>query len=150
MVFYDHNHQITCSSSGIMVIMKHTHGFTVIEVIVVTLFLSVATIILFIQKENLAATHRDDQRKTAINAMYYSLEEVYFAANKSYPSELTEKTLPAVDPALLADPNTVKIGDKASNYRYEGVNCTNSICKSYTLRADLEKEADFVKTSRNN
>lgn len=128
--------------------MKHTPGFTVIEVIVVTLFLSVATAVLFMQRNDIAATHRDDQRKTAINAMYYSLEEVYFANNKNYPTEITDKTLAAVDPNLLTDPNGKKIGDKDSNYRYEGVNCTNDACQAYTLRANLEKEADFVKTNR--
>lgn len=128
--------------------MKHTQGFTVIEVIVVTLFLSVATTVLFMQKNDIAATHRDDQRKTAINAMYYSLEEVYFEKNKNYPTEITDKTLTALDPALLTDPNGKKIGDKDSNYRYEGVNCTNDACQAYSLRADLEKEADFVKTNR--
>lgn len=129
--------------------MKQSHGFTVIEVIVVTLFLSVATVVLFIQKADLAATHRDEQRKIAVNAMYYSLEEVYFAQNKNYPKEITESVLPAVDAALLSDPDGVKIGDKTSDYRYEGINCTNDTCKSYSLRADLEKETDFVKTSRN-
>jgi Tfp pilus assembly protein PilE len=130
--------------------MKRSHGFTVIEVIVVTLFLGVATTVLYIQKNNLAATTRDDQRKTAINAMYYSLEEVYFEKNKNYPAEITDKTLTAIDPALLTDPSGLKIGDKNSTYRYEGINCTNDACKSYSLRADLEKEADFIKTSRNN
>jgi Tfp pilus assembly protein PilE len=128
--------------------MKHTQGFTVIEVIVVTLFLSVATTVLFMQKNNIAATHRDDQRKTAINAMYYGLEEVYFAKNKNYPAEITDKTLVALDPALLTDPDGKKIGDKDSDYRYEGINCTNDVCQAYTIRADLEKEADFVKTNR--
>lgn len=128
--------------------MKHTQGFTVIEVIVVTLFLSVATTVLFMQKNDIAATHRDDQRKTAINAMYYSLEEVYFANNKNYPVEITDKTLTALDPSLLTDPNGTKIGDKDSNYRYEGINCTNDSCRSYRLRANLEKEADFIKTNR--
>lgn len=128
--------------------MKHTQGFTVIEVIVVTLFLSVATAVLFMQRNDIAATHRDDQRKTAINAIYYSLEEVYFANNKNYPIEITDKTVTALDPSLLTDPNGKKIGDKESNYRYEGINCTNTACKSYKLRADLEKEADFIKTNR--
>jgi Tfp pilus assembly protein PilE len=128
--------------------MKHTQGFTVIEVIVVTLFLSVATTVLFMQKNNIAATHRDDQRKTAINAMYYGLEEVYFAKNKNYPAEITDTTLVALDPALLTDPDGKKIGDKDSDYRYEGINCTNDVCQAYTIRADLEKEADFVKTNR--
>ncbi|MET0980294.1 MAG: type II secretion system protein [Candidatus Saccharimonadales bacterium] len=128
--------------------MKRSQGFTVIEVIVVTLFLGIATTVLFIQKNNLAATARDDQRKIAINAMYYSLEEVYFEKNKNYPVEITDKTITAIDPTLLTDPNGMKIGDKDSNYRYEGVNCTNDSCKGYTLRADLEKEADFIKTNR--
>jgi Tfp pilus assembly protein PilE len=128
--------------------MKHSQGFTVIEVIVVTVFLSVATTVLFVQKNNLAATHRDDQRKTAINAMYYSLKEVYFAKNGFYPAEITDKTLPSVDPTLLIDPNGVKLGDKDSNYRYEGSDCDNDKCKSYSLRADLEKEADYIKTDR--
>jgi type II secretory pathway pseudopilin PulG len=130
--------------------MKRPYGFTVIEVIVVTLFLSVVTVVLFMQRADLTATHRDEQRKVAINAMYYSLEEIYFAQNKAYPTAITEKTLPAIDPSLLTDPTGAKIGEKTSNYRYEGINCNNDTCKGYTLRADLEKEADFVKTNRSN
>ena len=128
--------------------MKRSHGFTVIEVIVVALFLSVATVVLFIQKNHLATTQRDDQRKTAINAMYYSLEEVFFAKNGYYPSEINSKVLPSVDPELFTDPNGVKLGDKNANYRYEGSNCDNDKCKGYSLRADLEKEADYVKKNR--
>lgn len=130
--------------------MKHSQGFTVIEVIVVTLFLSVATTVLFIQRNNIATTQRDDQRKTAINAMYYSLEEAYYKEHGHYPSEISADTLMAIDPALLTDPNGVAIMNKDSDYRYEASNCTDDACKSYTLRADLEKEADFVKDSRNN
>jgi type II secretory pathway pseudopilin PulG len=130
--------------------MKRSHGFTVIEIIVVILFLSIATTVLYVQKNNLAATTRDDQRKAAINAIHYSLEEVYFQKNKNYPAEITDKTVSAIDPTLLTDPNGIKIGDKDSNYRYEGINCTNDTCKGYSLRADLEKEADFIKINRTN
>jgi type II secretory pathway pseudopilin PulG len=128
--------------------MKRSQGFTVIEVIVVTLFLSVATAVLFVQKNNIASTQRDSDRKTAINAMYYSLEEVYYEKNKVYPASIGDTTLTALDPALLTDPNGLKIGDKDSDYRYEGIDCTNDTCKKYSLRADLENEGDFVKTSR--
>ena len=128
--------------------MKRTAGFTVIEVIAVTLFLSVATILLLIQRENIAATHRDDQRKTAINAMHYALEEVYYVQNKAYPSELSHQKLPSLDPVHFTDPNGIAMNNAESNYRYEGMNCTNDACQSYSLRADLEKEADFIKTSR--
>jgi type II secretory pathway pseudopilin PulG len=129
--------------------MKRTAGFTVIELVVVILFLALVTTVLFIQKNNLAATQRDSQRKTAINAMYYNLEEVFFEQNGYYPSKIDSKTLRAMDPNLFTDPDNIKMDDTGSSYRYEGTNCDNTACKSYTLRADLEKEADYIKTNRN-
>jgi type II secretory pathway pseudopilin PulG len=131
--------------------MKRTQqGFTVIELIVAIVFLAAATTLLFIQKSNLEATQRDSSRKTAVNAMYYNLEEVFFTKNGYYPSKVDSKTLRAMDPALFTDPNGFKMNDDPeSAYRYDGTNCTNDKCKSYTLRADLEKEDDYVKTNRN-
>ena len=129
--------------------MKHTsHGFTVIELVVVIAFLAIASVIFFAQKNNLEIGQRDETRKTAINAMYYSLEEVYFAQNKHYPRTLNEDVLPSVDPTLFKDTNGVMIGDSASEYRYEPVDCDGDKCLGYTLRADLENEADFIKQNR--
>jgi type II secretory pathway pseudopilin PulG len=129
--------------------MKNSRGFTVIELIVAIVFLLTAATVLFMQKNNLSAAQRDDQRKTAINAMYYNLEEVFFEKNGYYPSKIDSKTLRAMDPELFTDPDGFKMNEADSNYRYEGTNCDNDKCKSYTLRADLEKEADYVKTNRN-
>jgi len=128
--------------------MKRSQGFTVIEVIVVILFLGVVTTLLLIQRNNLEAAGRDDRRKTAINAIYFNLEEVFFKKNGHYPAEITSKKLPAMDPELLTDPNGVKIGEAESDYRYEGLNCTNDKCKGYKLTAELEKEAVYEKTNR--
>lgn len=130
--------------------MKRAHGFTVIEIIAVILFLGVATTLLLIQKSNLSASQRDDDRKMAINAMYYNLEEAFYEQNGYYPSKIDSKTLRAMDPALFTDPNGIKMDEAGSNYRYEATDCVDTRCKSYSLRADLEKEADFVKTNRNN
>lgn len=140
--------------------MKHQSGFTVIELVFVVLLLGAASVIFFIQKNNIEVTARDTQRKTAINAMYYSLEEVYYKQHKSYPRTLDATTLPSIDEALFADPTGIKLGQTTvtvndeevaveSDYRYEPTNCTDNSCKSYTLRTSLENEADFVKTSRN-
>lgn len=129
--------------------MKRSSGFTVIELIVVIAFLAFASVLFFAQKNNLEVASRDTQRKTAINAMYYSLEEVFYAKNHYYPATITKDNLTSMDPALLTDPNGKKIGDSSSNYRYEPTNCNNDECKSYTLRSTLENEADYVKTSRN-
>lgn len=141
--------------------MKHRPGFTVIELVFVVALLAAASVIFFIQKNNLEVTARDSQRKTAINAMYYSLEEVYYKQHSSYPRTLDATALPSIDAALFTDPNGIKLGQTtvtvddetltvASDYRYEGTNCSGETCKSYQLRAVLENEDDFVKTSRHN
>jgi type II secretory pathway pseudopilin PulG len=128
--------------------MKRSQGFTVIELIVVIVFVATASTLLFIQRSNLTATYRDDQRKIAINAMYYNLEEVFYATNGYYPTTIDSKALPAMDPELFKDPAGTAVGDQDSDYRYEATNCTDNKCKSYTLRADLEKEDDYVKANK--
>ena len=128
--------------------MKSSRGFTVIELIVVVALFAVASVVFFVQKNHVETAARDEARKTSINAMYYSLEEVYFKAYSAYPRTLTAETLPSVDPEQFKDPQDVKIGESQSDFRYEGLNCNGDLCKGYTLRADLENEDDFVKTNR--
>ena len=93
---------------------------------------------------------RDEQRKTAINAMYYSLEEVYFKQHQSYPRTIDSTVLPSVDPDLFKDPSGVKIGEAGSNYSYDATNCDADACKAYSLRTTLQNEDDYIKTNRNN
>jgi len=128
--------------------MKRSQGFTVIELIVAIVFVGAAATLLFIQRDNLEATHRDNQRKTAINAMYYNLEEVFYEKNGYYPSKIDSKTLRAVDPDLFTDPSGVKMNEAGSEYHYQSLNCDNDKCKSYKLTADMEKEATYTKLSR--
>ena len=128
--------------------MKHSQGFTVIELLVIIVILGAASVLFFIQKNNLEVAYRDEQRKTAINAIYYGLEEVYFKENKAYPRTLSSDILPSVNPEQLKDTNGVQIGEARSEYRYEPTNCTDDACASYTLRTTLENEADFIKTNR--
>ncbi len=127
---------------------KRTNGFTVIEILLIVSVLMAASILFFIQKNNISVSSRDDTRKTAINAMYYSLEEVYHKTNKYYPTSIDEKVLPSVDPELFTDPNGNKIGSAESDYRYEPTNCKDDKCSSYTLRSKLQNEDDFVKTNK--
>jgi len=125
-------------------------GFTIIELLFVIVLLVAASVLFFVQKNNLEVASRDEVRKTSINAMYYSIEEVYFKANNFYPRTIDTATLPSVDPALFKDPNGIKIGESNSNYRYEPYNCEGDQCKNYTLRTILENEDDYVKTNRSN
>ena len=124
-------------------------GFTVVELLAAVVVLIIAGTVFYVQKNDINTASRDQDRKTAINAIYYNLEEVYFPAHKSYPRVIDESTVKAMDPALLKDPSGVKIGEQKSNYRYEPSGCDGDACKGYTLRADLERENDFVKTNRN-
>jgi type II secretory pathway pseudopilin PulG len=123
-------------------------GFTVVELLAVTVLLIIIGVVFWTQKSNIEVASRDDKRKTSINAIYYGLEEVYYPATKSYPLEIDESTLPSIDKTLLKDPNGVLIGKTGSDYRYIPTNCTADKCQSYSLRTTLENEADFVKNSR--
>lgn len=128
--------------------MKSSRGFTVIELLIVITLFAVASVVFFVQKNHVEVAARDDARKTSINAMYYSLEEVYFAKNKSYPRTINAEVLPSVAPDLFKDPNGVKIGESTSDFRYEPLNCNGDSCKGYSLRTTLEAEDDYVKTNR--
>lgn len=125
-------------------------GFTVIELLIVIVILGIGSWLFFTERATVNAEQRDNTRKTAINAMYYNLEEVYYESNGYYPQSIDSKVLRAMDPALFTDPNGVKMGESDANYRYEATSCsTDGHCKSYSLRSSMEREADYVKTNRN-
>ena len=90
-----------------MVSMKQ-NGFTVIELLLVIVLLGVGSWLFFNEKATIDATARDNQRKVAINAMYYGLEEYFYAKNGYYPASIDSKTLRTVDPALFTDPKGKK------------------------------------------
>lgn len=125
-------------------------GFTIIEVVIVGVFASLLFILFFVQKSNLDAMSRDEKRKTAINAMYYALEESFYKQNGFYPETISEENITVIDPALWTDPNGINLGDSYSSYSYQPANCNQNQCKEYTLKADLEKEDDYIKYNRNN
>lgn len=128
--------------------MNKRNGFTVIELLVVIAFLIAVAVLGFFQLSKIRDESDNTKKRTAINAMYYSLEEGFYTKNGYYPEKLEDRTLLTMDTALLNDPNNKKIGDRASAYRYEAANCNNGKCKSYKLRAVLAGEDDYVKESR--
>ena len=129
--------------------MKPKKGFTVLEIIIVAVFASLLLILFFIQKANIDAMGRDEQRKTAINAMYYALEESFYKDHGYYPESISEDNIKVIDPALWTDPLGFNLGDSFSSYSYEPANCKEGKCKEYILKATLEKEDTYIKTNRN-
>ena len=130
--------------------MNKKQGFTIIELIIVASFASLLLVLFFVQKSNIDAMKRDEDRKIAINAMYYALEESFYKAHNYYPQTISEQNITVIDPSLWTDPNGYNLGDPQSSYSYEPANCnTEGKCKEYILKADLEKEDDYIKSSRN-
>lgn len=129
--------------------MNTKKGFTLLELMIVGAFAALLVIIFFLQKSNVDAMNRDDARKTAINAMYYALEEYYQPKYGYYPSEINEEVLPVVDPALFTDPFGFNLGLDGSSYSYEPANCNEkNQCREFTLRANLEKEDVYIKRGK--
>ena len=90
---------------------------------------------------------RDETRKTAINAFYYSLENDFYAHYGYYPEQISPEALPTVSSELWVDPSGHAFNSPESSYKYTPANCDNGTCKEYTLTATLEKETAFVKTN---
>ncbi len=128
--------------------MKQKNGFTLVELIIAISFASLLLIFFFLQKTNLDAMDRDEQRKTAINAMYYALEEGFYVQNGYYPETISEENLTVMDPQLFTDPYGINLGTEGSSYSYEAANCEDGKCKAYTLRANLEKEDIYIRRNR--
>lgn len=129
--------------------MNRQKGFTVIELLVVAGFLIAVAVLGYIQLSKITNEAENTTRRTAINAIYYSLEEDFYKRNQYYPEKIEDNTLPTMDKELLKDSKNIKLNETGSLYRYEPANCKDGKCKSYTLRTILIKQADFIKESRN-
>jgi len=128
--------------------MSKNKGFTTTELVIAVIFVLFVGAIFYVFTSGLQASHRDTERKTAINAIYYNLVEVAKPALGGYPRVLTAEQLKAMDSSLLSDPQGKKIGARDSDYRYEPTECNGGdVCQSFTLRANLERENSFIKRS---
>lgn len=143
--------------------MRREKGFTVIEVMVVVVVLVVLATFFILQRDSLEEASRDQERKTAINAMYYALTEGYYQENGYYPRTISREQLPTVDPTLFTDPSGYTLNgdtctytsdedehkdDGQCEYHYEAEDCDNDgKCQSFKLTADLETEANYSRTS---
>lgn len=127
--------------------MRRRIGFTRVELIAAAVFILALVTLSVTRESSSVSINRDSKRKTAINTIYANLQEVYFPTQQYYPLKLEASTLKAIDPALLKDPEGRLVGERDSDYRYEPTGCNVDKCSGFMLRADLEREADYVKQS---
>ena len=142
---------------------KNYKGFTIIELMIVIIILIVLATFFIVQRNGLEETARDQERKMAINAMYYSLVEDFYKDNGYYPSTISREQLPAVDSTLFTDPSGYTLNgdacvytnddneqaaDGKCEYHYAATDCNGEgQCQSFTLSADMETEATYKKSS---
>ena len=130
--------------------MRTRSGFTIIEICIVTVFAVLAFTLFWFGKADLDSKARDAESKTSINAMFYSLEEGFYAKNGFYPEQISDENLTTMDPAFFTDPYGININDQdqASSFSYTPSSCVDGKCQHYQLRAVLEQEGDFIRMSR--
>lgn len=121
-------------------------GFTIIELMVVIVFLSALTALALINIRGIRAENRDSERKSDINAVFFQLE-TFHQANGYYPESFDAEVLKGIDPAALKDTADRSFNEDGSQYQYRARACSAEKCKSYELKAELEKEAPFIKQS---
>lgn len=128
--------------------MRNKKGLTFLEVLIILIFLATLVVAFFIQQSSLAAAHRDDERKTSINAIYYALEESFYPTHGYYPEYISESNLTVIDPSSFTDPSGYQLGDPVSSYSYRPANCYLGHCQEYILSSTLELEETYSKYSR--
>lgn len=138
---------------------KHTNGFTVVEIILAVLVLSILTFFFIDQKANLQKTSRDQQRKIAINTMSYALQKGFYKQYGYYPRTISRDNLKTVDPVLFTDPNGNTLNgdscnqkdansDSGCDYHYVASDCDNEgRCKQFALTSQMELEQTYRKSS---
>lgn len=120
-------------------------GYTALELLTVLFLFTVMGVLFSYALRQNAADARDIQRKRDISAIYFQLESV--RTEQGYPEKISTTTLPGIDPEALVDTQGIKLGEPNAEYRYYPANCNSSLCKSYELKVNLEKEAEFIKRS---
>jgi hypothetical protein len=130
------------------VMSRNQSGFTALELIVAFVVVIAAAGLVWWQRQELVGYHQDLDRKSAINSVYYYLEEVHYPANDAYPTEVNSDTIRGVNPDMLKDPMGLAFGEPNSDYQYEPHGCIKDKCQGYSLRATLHHQNDFIKENR--
>ncbi len=129
-------------------LQNNTNGFTIIELLVFIVVLVTVAVVAVSNIRDLRAQNRDQVSKVDINAIFYQLE-LFHEKNGYYPETITADTLKGIDAENLKDRNGRSLNEAGGSYSFKPMGCQEARCRSFTLTAELEKEAPFVKQSLN-
>jgi prepilin-type N-terminal cleavage/methylation domain-containing protein len=155
---------------------SRTHGFTIIELMVVVVILCILAALIALTASGVQAKNRNGDRQADIDTVRGQLES-YYAGSDTYPtranvndSEWRAKNLPRLETSALNDPRWKQDTTACANdgkpvladqpapncYSYQvtgsdGSACDNATvpCAHYTLTASLEGGEKYVKASLN-
>lgn len=122
----------------------NSNGFTIIELMVTIVVIAAISVLALTNIRTIRADRRDEIKKTDINAIFFQLES-FHQTNGYYPQVADSANLKGIDPESLADANGKKIAEDGGEYEYTPTGCSESKCKGYELRTDLEREAPYIK-----
>lgn len=157
-------------------IWRKTHGFTIIELMVVVVILCILAALITLTASGVQAKNRNGERQTRIDTIRGQLES-YYAQTDTYPTsgQLNDaawrtKNMPRLEANALQDPRwssdvtacasqglVITASEPIANcYSYQvtasdGTSCDNdkTPCAHYTLTSTLEGGEKYVKSSLN-
>lgn len=129
-------------------LQSNTLGFTIIELLVFVVVITAITLVAVSNIRDLRATNRDQASKMDMNAVAYKLE-VFFEKNGYYPETVDTKNLQGLEEDNLKDRNGIAVNQTGSAYTFKPAGCSEARCRSFELKAVLEKEVPFIKQSLN-
>lgn len=125
---------------------KNSKGFTLIELLVVIAIIGILSSVVLASLNSARRKGRDARRVEDIGQLRLALE-LYYDANRSYPTALTAALLvtPGYIPVIPTDPVSGAV------YAYSGSpsGCAAGACTSYHLGAALEEKATSGETGGN-
>ena len=126
----------------------NSDGFTIIELLVFIIVIVAISLVAVSNIRDLRATNRDQNSKVSINAIFYQLE-LFHEKNGFYPEKIDTTNLKGIEKTDLNDRSGISINQPGSAFAYKPRSCAEAKCKSFELKAKLEKEAPFIKQSLN-
>jgi prepilin-type N-terminal cleavage/methylation domain-containing protein len=119
-----------------MNLIKKQGGFTIVELLVVIVVISILVALTLPNLFGLQRRARDDTRKNDLKNVKSALEE-YYSDHNAYPAALT-------DLSGFTVPNDPQAPTKTYTYAAAPAGCATAAddCTSYTLTADLENDDD--------
>ncbi len=144
-----------------MKIFKNSHGFTLVEIVVVIGIMAFLTTIIYTSLSGSKAQNRDQKRAGDMSTIQLALE-MYFSKNKEYPSRLWPQSKAPDGTVYASDPGSFTYLSTANNISFKKIDpptvnawdgyfyvpLGGSKCSSYQLWTRMEVKNPAIDTKK--